>query len=352
MTAPSLEPGSTFESNGYCYRIQRSVEVGDGREAQQRAMEEVRLATYLHHPNIANVYGCAAFEGQPYVVLEHQRGCFLLTLMDAAMQVNDMLSPAFAAYVAAQVAEALEYAHRCLDDKGRPLRIVHRAVGPLRIRLGAGGRVKLTNFGAAWSELMGRLRTPPGLLRGDVAYLAPEILRNVREPEPGQADPLTPRGLDGRADIFSLGLVLLEMLVAHYPLDPPEELWSDIPRRFPEGIRAEQLPFLRVETLADRVLHFGPEQVRRACETVPEPLRRIVSRALSQEPDERYPTAGELGAELRQYLGTLGRAYGAAQLDDEVGRVLKGAADYRTLDAHGSVERGVLPLPSDMKTVD
>jgi serine/threonine-protein kinase len=292
------------------------------------------------------------FKGQAYVVMEHQRGCFLLTLMDAAMQGNDTLSPAFAAYVAAQLAEALEYAHSCVDEEGRPLRLVHRAVGPLRVRLGAGGHVKLTNFGAAWSELMGRLRTPPRLLRGDAAYIAPEILRSFLEPQLGQSDPLTPRGLDGRADIFSLGLVLLEMLVAHYPLDPPEELWRDVPRRFPAGIRAEQLPFLRLETLADRVLHFGPEQVRRACETVPESLQRILSRALSQEPADRYPTAGEMGAELRKYLGTLGRVYGAAQVEEEVGRVLKGAADYRTLDAHGSVERGVLPLPSDMETLE
>jgi eukaryotic-like serine/threonine-protein kinase len=62
---------------------------------------------------------------------------------------------------------------------------------------------------------------------------------------------------------------------------------------------------------------------------VPEPLRRIVSRALSQEPAERYPTAGEMGAELRQYLGTLRRAYGATELDDEVGRIVWAVSPLR-----------------------
>ena len=110
-----------------------------------------------------------------------------------------------------------------VDEEGRPLHLVHRAVGPMRIRLGANGRVQLTNFGAAYSELLGRIRTPrtppgrPGLHRpGNPPGLPPA--------RGGQRDLLTPRNLDGRADIFSLGLVLLEMLLASYPLDPPDSL--------------------------------------------------------------------------------------------------------------------------------
>ena len=92
-----------------------------------------------------------------------------------------------------------------------------------------------------------------------------------------------------------------------------------------------------------------PEEVERASEAVPEPLRRIVARALRQEPAERYPTAGDMATELRQSLRTLGKPYGAKQLEEEVARVLKGASDYRGLDAYGTVEGGVLPLPPDME---
>jgi serine/threonine-protein kinase len=374
-----LEPGSTFDSGGYRYTVHRTlvsnpaydslllasreharqtrqmlvvlkpVNLGDAREAQQRALEEVQLARHLHHPNIAAVLGAAVCEGRPYIVMEHTRGCFLLSVMDAAWQSGTTLSPAFAAYVAAEVAEALEYAHGCRDDEGRPLKLVHRAVGPLRIRLVEGGHVKLTNFGAALSELLGRLPSPRGLLRGDPAYLAPEILRGALHPTPDQPDTCTPRNLDGRADLFSLGLVLLELLVAHYPLDPPEEPWTDVRVRLPVHVRSERPPLLKLETLAHRVLRFGPEEVERASQAVPEPLRRIVARALRQEPTERYPTAGDMATELRQYLLTLGKPYGAKQLEEEVARVLKNASDHRRLDAYGTVEGGVLPLPSDME---
>ncbi len=323
--------------------------LGEAHELQRRALEEVQLARYLHHPNIAAVHGYAVYGGHPYVVMEHMHGCFLLTVMDAALQSRIRLTPAFASFVAAQVAEALEYAHRCVDDGGRPLQLVHRAVGPLRIHLGQGGRVKLTNFGAALSELLGRVPTPTGLLRGDANYLAPEILQNALNPARDAPDALTPRDLDGRADIFSLGLVLLEMSAASYPLDPPEALSPPVSMLLPAHVRSQRPPLLRLETLADRVLHLGPEEVRRASETVPEPLRRIVTRALRQAPAERYPTAGDMAAELHHYLGTLERPYGARELDEEVARILKHVADHRTLDAYGTVERGVLPLPPGME---
>ena len=328
-----------FESGGYSYSLQRplvshpdydtlllaSRQLATGgplkrvvlkpilleheREARTRALEEVRLSRCLRHRNIAPVLG-TAFHEVAYVVMELAHGCFLLSLMDAAVSVNRKLSHDFAAYVAAEVAEALDFAHRAVDEEGRPLHLVHRAVGPLRIRVGDDGRVQLTNFGAAYSELLGRIHTPPGLLRGDPAYIAPEILLGFCEPEASQTDLLTPRKLDGRADVFSLGLVLLEMLLARYPLDPPDTVWLDVEKRFPPEVRGERSSLLPLETLANRVLHFGPEEVRRATEELPEPLRRILAKALRPNPDERYPTAGQLRDELRAFLHRPGQLYG------------------------------------------
>ena len=330
----------------------KPVVLEEGSEGLERVLEEVRLARFLRHPNIAAVYGYAVRNELPHIVMEHLRGCYLLTAMDAAVAVGRRLSPAFAAYVAAEVADALGYAHHCEGDDRKPLHIVHRAVGPMRIRLGRNGRVQLTNFGAAYSELLGRIRSPDGLLRGDPAYIAPEILRGFLRPEPGQRDLLTPRNLDGRADIFSLGLVLLEMLVASYPLDPPDSLWRDVKRRFPSEVRSEVTTFLKLETLADRVLHFGPEEVQRVAEKVPAPLRSIVTKALHANPDERYPSADKLRDELRAYLRGRPQPYGANAAEEELAEILKEASDLDKLAVHTGVERGVLPVPPDMGSDD
>ena len=322
-----------------------------GRPARHRALEEVSLSKFLRHPNIATLYGYVLHDELPYIVMEHLRGCFLLTLMDAAWLVGRKLSPDFAAYVAAEVADALDYAHRCEDDDGNPLKLVHRAVGPMRIRLGDNGRVKLTNFGAAYSELLGRIPTRPGLLRGDPAYIAPEILLGFLKPEARQRDMLTPRKLDGRADLFSLGLVLLEMLLSRYPLDPPDTLWEDLEQRFPPEVRAERSTLLPLETLADRVLHFGPEEVERATGELPAPLRKIVTRALRPHPAERYPSADDMRYDLRDFLHARpGRPYGAKEAEAELSDILKESSDLRKLAAYPAVEQGVLPVPPDQKS--
>jgi serine/threonine-protein kinase len=330
--------------------VLKPIVMEHGREARHRALEEVSLSKSLRHPNIATVYGYVVDGELPYIVMEHLRGCFLLTLMDAAWLVGRKLSPDFAAYVAAEVADALDYAHRCEDEDGNPLKLVHRAVGPMRIRLGDNGRVKLTNFGAAYSELLGRIPTRHGLLRGDPAYIAPEILLGFLKPKARQRDPLTPHRLDGRADIFSLGLVLLEMLLARYPLDPPDRLWEDLDERFPPGVRAERSSLLPLETLANRVLHFGPEEVEHAAKDLPAALQKIVARALRQNPAERYPSADDMRYDLRDFLHARhGRPYGAKEAEAELSDILKEASDLRKLTAHPDVEKGVLPLPPDLK---
>ncbi|OJT21121.1 hypothetical protein BO221_30100 [Archangium sp. Cb G35] len=334
--------------------ILKPILLGHGHELRTRAVEEVHLSSFLRHPNIASVLGSAFNDEMAYVVMDMDPGRFLLSIMDTAISVQRKLSHGFAAYVAAEVADALDHAHRAVDDEGRALHLVHRAVGPMSIRLGHNGRVQLTNLGAAWSELMGRIRTPPQMLRGDPAYTAPEILRGFEKPEAGQRDPLTPLALDGRADIFSLGLVLLEMLLARYPLDPPDTLWLDIELRFPPEVRGERpSSLLPLETLANRLLHFGPEEVQHATRELPEPLRRIVTRALRPEPAERYATAGQMRDELRDFLQATGQPpYGAKQAKAEVKRLFALASAPAELPAYSIVEMGVLPVPPDMNLED
>jgi len=318
------------------------------REARARATEEVRLAGFLHHPRIARVFDFVVHEGTPFVVMEHAKGSFLFTLLDLAAAVDYRLPTPFAVHVAAEVADALAYAHECEDDMGTPLHIVHRAVGPMRIRLTLDGRVKLTNFGAAYSELAGRMPTPRDLLRGDPAYIAPELLRAIFAASQRKSDPLAPKELDGRADVFSLGLVLLEMLTAKYPLDPLGLLPERPATRFPPGIRTERPTWIGLDVLANRVLRFGTEEVTRATGFVPEPLRAILIRALTADPGQRYQTA-ELRDDLRGYLREVaGSSYGRQQVMAEVQAVVRMATERKKLAAQ-PMEFGVLPDLEDLQ---
>ncbi len=188
--------------------ILKRVEMPPKDERRQRAMEEVQLATWLRHPSITEVYGLEEYEGAPYVVMEHTRGIFLETAMETALLLGRTLAPAHAVYIAAEVANALHYACNIQGEDGRPLHLVHRAVSPTSIRLEFSGRVTLTDFGVAYSRMVGRLDTPSKVLRAELAYAAPEVMRRQKP--------------DGRADLYSLGMVVLEMLSGQYPLDPPD----------------------------------------------------------------------------------------------------------------------------------
>jgi eukaryotic-like serine/threonine-protein kinase len=325
--------------------VLKQVEVPVGREGRTRAIEEVQLAEHLHHPRIGRILRLAEYQGVPFVVMEHTTGAFLATIIGSALLLDRKLSPAFAVFIAAEVANALDYAHQCEDDKGRELHIIHRAVSPTTIRLARNGRVKLTNFGAAFSELLGRVPTPPRVLRGNFAYAAPESIRSVSQK--GRAGLLSPKGIDRRADIFSLGLVLLEMMAGHHPLDPQDVLPPEVSRRalrLVSGVRAEHSAWASIEVLADRLLRFGPEDVERIAYKASAPLMKVALRALQSDPAERYQSAAELRDDLRAYLRSLGQPFGASEAAAELADILKKASALKRKDAH-PVEIGVLPWP-------
>jgi serine/threonine protein kinase len=326
--------------------VLKKMEVPIGRGGRTRAVEEVQLAQHLEHPGIGQVCRIAGYLGEPYVVMEHTPGAFLGTVVSSASLLERKLSPAFIAYIGAQVANTLHYAHNAKDDHGRPLNIIRRAVTPMTIRIGRNGKVKLTNFDVALSELMGRVPTPLFVLRGNYSYAAPELIRSVAER--GAAGLYAPRNLDHRADIFSLGLVLLEMIADQHPLDPPDVLpSSEVSRRATQlvsGMRAEQPAWASVEVLAARLLRFGSEDVERMASSAPAPLQSIIAKALRTNPAERYQSAGELRDDLRSYLDGPRHPFGASEAAAEVKDTLQRASALKRMKAH-PVELDVLPWP-------
>jgi len=276
-----------------------------------RLLEEFKLILQLDHPCIAQVFLLRMHEGSPHVVMEHVEGLSLESLLNFAAMRGQPLPEQLAAYVVGEVADALYHAHTQKDAQGRPLGIIHRDVSPRHIRLSVHGRVKLVDFAVAYSKLEGRLATVGPLLKGDIAYSSPEYLM------------LQP--LDPRADLFSLGVVLLEMVTGRHLLDLPEveEAMRSVgpPSSLQASLLSEEQSWVPAAEMAMRMERFRPEYVERATRGLSSPMRDIVIRALRRDPAERFQSGLELRDELWDFLGGQGRCYVPRDAQREVSLV-------------------------------
>jgi serine/threonine-protein kinase len=165
---------------------------------------EARVHAALMHPNLVSVLDFGEASGELYLVMEYVDGVALSDVLRAIAARKRAIDLGPALHIAREVAAGLAYAHQYRDDDDAPLGVVHRDVAPNNILLGRAGEVKLTDFGivhSAWSDV----RTAPGELRGKVGYVSPEQALG--------------RGVEARSDLFSLGVVLAEMLLGA-PLIP------------------------------------------------------------------------------------------------------------------------------------
>jgi len=276
-----------------------------------RLMEEFKLILQLDHPCIAQVFLLRMHEDSPHIVMEHVEGLSLENLINFAAMRGQPLPESLAAYVLGEVAEALHHAHLKKDAQGRPLGIVHRNVSPRHIRISVHGRVKLTDFAVAYSLLEGRLATVGPLLKGDIAYSSPEYL--------------TLQPLDGRADLFSLGVILLEMVTGKHLLDLPEVEQAmrecEPPSALQASLRSEDDTWAPASELSMRMERFRPEFLEQATRALSSPMRDILHRALRRDPAERFQSGLELRDALWDFLGGQGRCYGSRDVQREVSLV-------------------------------
>jgi serine/threonine protein kinase/HAMP domain-containing protein len=218
-------------------------------ECRTRFLREARAAGGLSHPNIVVVHDVGEIDGRPYMAMELLDGGSLADDLDRRRR----LPVAEVVAIGIQLARALDYAHR----RG----VVHRDIKPGNVlREAASGVVKLTDFGIAHLEepaAMAEHRTRIGDVIGTPQYMSPEQARG----EP----------LDGRSDLFSLGIVLYQLLTGLRPFDA-------------DSIVALMLKIAKEE----------PTPIEKLRNDVPPALRRVVERCLSKQPDRRYQNGAEL----------------------------------------------------------
>jgi serine/threonine-protein kinase len=162
----------------------------------QHFMSESKLVAILDHPLVARIYEVGQVGQTPYLAMEFVYGVDLQELMRVLTELGRPTDPRLVCALGIQAAHALDYAHHVVDEAGRPCEIVHRDVSPQNFMMSSTGELKLIDFGIA--KFAGREgQTKTGIVKGKHAYMSPEQVRR--------------RPLDGRSDLFSLGVILWEL---------------------------------------------------------------------------------------------------------------------------------------------
>ncbi|HWO26020.1 MAG TPA: protein kinase [Kofleriaceae bacterium] len=258
-------------------------------------LQEARLAARIRHPNVVQIYDMGQNQQSYYMAMEYVEGWDLGRLLQNAVKLRRPFPPLLAARICADVAAALDAAHSALDPQGHPAPILHRDVSPHNILISREGAVKLTDFGIAKALENGRL-TPTTTLKGKLAYMAPEVVLGFT-------------AVDTRADIFSLGLVLYELLTL-------DRLF----RRASDYATIYALLHDRIPPLSELRPDISPE------------LDRIGLRALAREPNDRYPSARALSEDLHAYIAAgadAGKGPGGPALAEYLAQLVTDAAHVR-----------------------
>ncbi|QDE84055.1 serine/threonine-protein kinase [Myxococcus xanthus] len=285
---------------------------------RHRLVEEVQLAYRLHHPNVAQVHYFKIHRGKPYIIMEHVDGPSLETVLDLMAMRGKPVSLAFALHVAAELADALHHAHSLKDAQGRLLGLIHRDVSPRNVRVARTGEVKLTHFGVAYSHLVGREETAEALLKGDVAYASPEYLAG--------------KTLTAASDLFSLGLVLLELATGRHLFAAAADALEP-PRAKSRELRLEEPPSLPLTQMLMLLEEHGPQDVERAAASLPPEVRAVLHGMLHKDATKRFGSAGALCEALRERLvqevRRTGRPFGRADMAAELTRLISDASAVR-----------------------
>ena len=238
------------------------------KEHVNQFTSEARLAALLQHENIAATFDFGEVDGRYFMAMEYLFGKDLHSVIQTA-KVTKTLTPQIAVMICLKICEAMGYAHALTDLQGVPLKIIHRDLTPHNIFLTYDGKIKIIDFGIAKTELHDN-KTRVGVVKGKITYMSPEQLS-------GDA-------LDLRSDIFSIGILLYEMLSG---------------RRMYTGDTA---------TLIRKAITVEYERLETVLAGLNPNIYRVLDRTLTVDPKDRYQSCEEMQADLEACLtnGVLG----------------------------------------------
>lgn len=229
--------------------------------------EEAKIAVNLNHGNVVSIYDFGLQQGQFYLVMEYVEGRNLRQLINELKKMSLAFSLKHIVYMIKEVAAGLDHAHRCIDGStGKPLNIIHRDMSPQNIMVSFEGEIKVIDFGIAKTDTQDE-GTRGAQLKGKYGYMSPE-----------QADY---QDVDLRTDIFSLGIVMWELLANDRLFTANSE------PAILKKIRECQVP-----------------PIRKINPSVPPELEKILNKALAKDLNVRYASAAQFHRDLNRFLNT------------------------------------------------
>lgn len=236
--------------------------LADQEEFVSAFIDEARLAAFLQHRNIVQIFDFGEIAGSYFISMEYLSGQPLRTLMNLAGKNKRPLPLGVIFFIVAEICVGLDYAHNLKNFSGEALHIIHRDIGPQNIFLTYDGQVKIIDFGIARATSH-NTATTSGSLKGKIAYMSPEQAGGSK--------------IDHRSDIFSVGIILYELATGKH-LYAAEDSKQQLALAVSGG--------------------FVP--ARQINETLPPLLYEILDKALAREPDDRYQSAEEMRRDLEK----------------------------------------------------
>ncbi|MFN7134817.1 MAG: serine/threonine protein kinase, partial [Myxococcales bacterium] len=259
-------------------------------------LNEARIAAQLAHPNIIQIFDLGQESGHFFLAMEFMDGHDLESI---AKKAGGTVPPLLAARIGAWLADALYYANKNLN-------VIHRDVTPGNVMVNWSGMAKLVDFGIA--KATDQLeKTRPGVVKGKFRYMSPEQISQLE--------------LDGRTDLFSLGVLLYEITTGQKPFERKQIL----------------------QTL-QAVQSYAPPPPHEVVPAIPEPLSRIIMRALEKNRDRRYRTGREMHGDLEEFLRTA-PPVGPAEIAAFLRRLYPDSQQVELI-----TDPGLVQLPAELPT--
>jgi phosphate/phosphite/phosphonate ABC transporter binding protein len=254
--------------------------LAEEKQFLQMFLEEAQLAARIDHPNVVQIFEVGEDNGEYFIAMEYIGWPSIAAISRRARKTGVLIPYPIAVEIVLQTCEGLHAAHELRDDHGAPLHVVHRDVSPQNLMLNDDGVVKLVDFGIAKARNT-EVRTSTGRIKGKFPFMSPEQCRGER--------------LDRRTDIFSLGVVLCELVTGR--------------RIFRRSSDLMTLKAITEEPIPDPQL-FYPQ--------LPPELREVILGAMQRERRDRNPTPQDMAIALRRAMRSLSVSTSPQSLRDYV----------------------------------